>query len=306
MQQDPTSPRWKSILRWCYERFPASAAIGWQLCKHFYHHPIFLIGVGRSGTTVLVRALNTHPQLLAAGDAHFIGHIGEAAYQFFCGGESAACQLNSRISASAMSERLRRLAFETVLGPGYGARDLLLRRRLWRGERLRRKKYWMTNKAPMTFNAAKGLQQLYPGAKFLFVHRNGIDNVQSRTRFHGFRDMPFRTHCEAWANGMRKFLFLTTWNAALTIPHADLIDRREETFKAILEYLELEQHEGPARFAKQTLIHPLDRETEETVDASRVLVERRPAHENWSDEEKRIFRELCGDAMKELGYEIPF
>jgi hypothetical protein len=255
---------------------------------------------------VLVGALSKHPHILGCGDAHFIAHIGEAAHQFFLGEESAACQKNSWISTSAMSERLRRLAFETVVGPGYGARHLLLRKRLWQGEQVRSKKYWLTNKVSMTVDAAKGLQQLFPGAKFLYVHRNGIDNVQSRTRFHGFRDMPFRTHCEVWANGVRKFRFLTTWDAAMTIPYADLLKRREDTFKKILEYLELEQHEGPARFARQTVINPLDKGTVKTEDAASILANRRPGHENWSDEQRRLFKEICGDAMRELGYKIPF
>jgi hypothetical protein len=42
------------------------------------------------------------------------------------------------------------------------------------------------------------------------------------------------------------------------------------------------------------------------VDVSKVLAERRPPYETWSDEQKRTFKEICGDGMRELGYEIPF
>lgn len=39
----------------------------------YYHRPVFVIGTGRSGTTVLLEALGAHPNLLAAwGEAPLI------------------------------------------------------------------------------------------------------------------------------------------------------------------------------------------------------------------------------------------
>jgi len=52
---------------------------------------------------------------------------------------------------------------------------------------------------------------------------------------------------------------------------------------------------GPADYARTTHVHPLDiRDTMKGVDVKKVLMERPPVYESWSEEQKETFRHICG------------
>jgi hypothetical protein len=50
----------------------------------------------------------------------------------------------------------------------------------------------------------------------------------------------------------------------------------------------------------------LDETTQSGIDVKRAFSERRPAHEEWSADEKEMFKAVCGEGMQTLGYEVPF
>ncbi len=153
---------------------------------------------------------------------------------------------------------------------------------------------------------AEGLLHLYAGLKILYLHRSGIENVHSRTKYAGFRAASFRRHCQVWAHGVEKFGYLRDFPAALEVPHAELLQNRDEIFRRIVEFLELPPSDRPAHYAATTLVHPLDQQTREKVDVAEALRKRKPAHEDWNDEQKTIFKDVCTEAMEFLGYEMPF
>jgi hypothetical protein len=242
---------------------------------------------------------------MSTGEAPLFHHVGAIAYAYTGGPAADYYSRSSRIANEDLFAKLRRVAFESKWGPGYGVRGLLTRR-LWHRKRLRSVRYWGGNAYPLGEAEAHGLQQLYPEARFVYIHRNGIENVQSRTRFHGFRADTFRKHAETWARATLESHYLTRWEAALTISHADFVSDRDATLGRVLDFLGLEPHPGPSEYAAGTLIHPLDQETASDVNVTELLGQRRPAHESWSDEQKQIFKEVCGKAMRLLEYPMPF
>ena len=57
--------------------------LGKSLTRRFFHHPIFIVGDSRSGTSALLQALGKHPLILSMpGEAPLITSIGGMAHLF--------------------------------------------------------------------------------------------------------------------------------------------------------------------------------------------------------------------------------
>jgi hypothetical protein len=152
----------------------------------------------------------------------------------------------------------------------------------------------------------QGLLKLYPGAKFVYIVRNGIDVVHSRTRFHGFKDVDFETHCRAWAWSVGAYGYLADSEAGVMVRHERLVADPTSFFQALFEALDLDPHPGPAGFVQSTMLHPLDGPTESGADVKQRFDQRVAGHTNWTQEQRACFLEIAGDAMAQVGYEIPF
>ena len=75
----------------------------------------------------------------------------------------------------------------------------------------------------------------------------------------------------------------------------------------ISAHLAISSDYGPADYLKNTLVHSLsDEETRESVDVKKIMDSRAPVYETWTKEQQNIFKDICGNAMEKLKYEIPF
>ncbi|MCK4786295.1 MAG: sulfotransferase [Desulfobacteraceae bacterium] len=296
----------KSAIQW---PVPGMAAIGRCFSRRLYECPAFVVGVGRSGTSILVRSLGEHRQILsAAREVPVFTYVAHVGYQLTSGPRAEHFRYCCRISLKEMLRRLRRLLFEICWGPNYGVCNFL---HSWATAPLQMagKKCWVVRTFPDA-EAAEGLQRLFPKVKFIYIHRNGIEVVSSRMKYEAFRHDRFETHCEVWANSAEKFRYLTEVGCAITVSHEELVAKRQETFDAIIDFLDLDQDEGPARFAESTMVIPRDipreRQRLSDVDVTKIFEERPPSYLEWNGKQKRQFKEICGNAMQQLGYEMPF
>lgn len=282
--------------------------IGKILSSKIINKPIFVVGGSRSGTSVLVQALGKHKLIYSfKGEAPFITDIGGMVHDLeYAPEREISYYKNSlKVSHSYIYENLRRLGYESVFGKSYGLIRMLQ-------DMVRRefnpvaKKFWCAKTFPNE-NVAKGLIKLYPSAKFILIRRNGIEVVHSRTQFHGFRDLDFRRQCEEWARSGNQFSYLLEHESAVTIKHEDLIDDPQAVFKKICEHIEIEYDPRPAEFTSTHQVHPLANVvTSENVDVKDVMSQRGPAYENWTTEQRHVFKEVCAETMDRMGYAIPF
>ena len=288
---------------------------GWHrvLNWRYYHRPVFVIGTGRSGTTVLLEALGAHPKLLAAwGEAPLLSDIGRMAHRYTADDhEGAYVRRATHLSERSYLAILRRLAFESCFGADGG---LWMRFRAgaeravkYRCSPLRPRlvTHWCAKTEPDR-TGFEGLLSLYPGARFLWIVRNGLAVVNSRQRFHGFREMDFAKQCETWAASIDTYGYVRDSERALELRHEQLVEDPEALFRQILDFLDIRPHPGPTRFAQSTLIHPLDQKTQVRTDVRKALKEREAGWEHWGADEKETFRRICGQAMETMGYPIRF
>lgn len=257
------------------------------------HRPIFVLGPARSGTTIVGDALR-----LGAGIPGFHeGFLFTTAYQFL----------------SALDERW------DLIGPAIehfgrdGAESESSRRALsrfdydtFRAHVLRHFHELSTAGGEITWvaktpdilmvHAVPMLAAAYPGARFVFVRRHGIDVIASRLRTHP--EMTFTESCRDWAaimldwRSVRRFLGGRSFDV-----EQHEIARAPHTVAATLgRWLEFdeEQSEGIARvfttrFPARTSARDL---------ATPTLL----SDTGWSVEQAEAFRIECGAAMDAYGY----
>lgn len=281
------------------------SALGRALTASFRNRPVFVVGAGRSGTTVVQDALGSHPEIISSvSEAPFVCAIGSAAGGLAYG-ETVGYRVRTlRTPLEYTNDALRRIAFETTMGAHLGLRRVL--REVLRSRKvpfgIRR---WCTKTFPGP-RVADGLYALYPDARFVYVFRSGCDVVHSRTRFAPMRERSFEDHCREWAESVERYEYLLSDDRAHSVRHECLTERPEEVFGGLFSFLGVSQHAGPATFATTTLVHPLDAPTEVDVAVRQRLSDRAPPYETWTQLQREKFKSLCGNAMSKLGYEIPF
>jgi hypothetical protein len=276
-----------------------------QVSRRYRDAPVLVVGAGRSGTSILLQALGEHPEILSSDrESPLIQYFGMLMHPLefgpFAFGESKEYhRAELKVPVEYLYDNLRRLCLEVALGGDHGLSAILRRRRSpWTIRR------WCAKGFPNRDEAA-GLLRLFPKLRLLHIHRNGIDVVHSRSKFRGMKRYEFSDHCDIWAKHVEKFGYLFDTPEALPVRHEDLLKDPGQTFRDVLTFLGLRHDAGPERFARSTLIHSLDKKTQTGVDVHKALRERESPYGQWTADQRKTFREICGAGMSRLKYEIP-
>lgn len=282
--------------------------LGRLASARFIDRPIFVVGGSRSGTIALLKAMGKHPQIYSTpSEDPFITDIGGMVYQLeFCSDvEKNYYRRTLRVSPEYLYQSLRRLALESAMGQYYGLKQIS--KSMLTGEfNPVSKRYWCTKTFPSRI-VAQGLLKLYPDTNFIWILRNGINVVHSRGMFPEFRGLPFEEHCRSWADSIIRFRYLFDLPQAVVIRHEKFVVDPEHVFRKVFENARIEYSPEPARFARTHHVHPLaDLNTREGVDVKSVLSSRPSPSLQWTKNEKATFKEICGEAMSQAGYEVTF
>lgn len=276
------------------------------LSHRFVQRPIFQVGASRSGTIVLYKALGTHPAILSMpGENPLVDPLAGLAASFEFGDEAWYFRESVRLDQPRLYARLRQLIFETTGGANMGLKALA-KALLSDPLAFPSKRYWCVKCFPLEASA-RALSVLYPESRFVYIVRNGIDVVQSRTKFPVFSGQPFEQHCEFWVQAAHKFDYLRQWDRCIEVRQEQLLGEPEAVFARVCGHLGIDDHPAPPRYVRTTLVHSRgDVSTQVGVDVRRSLTERAPSHEGWTADQRETFKRICGGAMGALGYQVPF
>lgn len=218
--------------------------------------------------------------------------IGELAYRFALGPAADWFQNNVELTSQELQQHYRWLSFASVFGtsasPGTDTRASV--------------KHWGAKAFPDQ-QSAKGLLWLYPEARFIYLFRDGLEVVASMSKFDTFAQMSFEQRCRFWSQRVFQYEYLRAHDRSISISFQDFVDDNQGVFERIFDHLQVDHNPEPARFASSTLVHPLDEPTRKS-NPKQVLRQRHRQHKDWSREQQDTFREICGEAMQLLGYDM--
>jgi hypothetical protein len=281
---------------------------GKVLSNRLIKNPIFIVGGSRSGTIVLLKAMGKHYRILSSpSEDPFITDVGRFVHSLeYCSEVERQYYLDTlRISHEYIYHTMRRVALESALGPHYGLKRLLKLAVLHNANPLA-KQYWCTKTFPGK-HTAHGLMRLYPEARFIWILRSGVNVVHSRCQFPAFRDLTFEEHCRHWANSIARFSYLRELPVAVTVHQEELVDNPDKVFRQIFETFRIGYDPKPTEYALTHHVHPLsDESTTKGIDIKKTLSERPPAYQKWTQEQRRVFKDICGAAMQLAGYKVEF
>jgi glycosyltransferase involved in cell wall biosynthesis len=280
--------------------FPAHQAIPAgpsrpEICPN----PVFIIGSPRSGTTVLAHSLAEHSDLWISGESDFL-------YFLFANGfveEAFDRAMEVPGPRWLRLEGVTREEFLAYLGLGINA--LITSRS--EGRR------WIDHTPHYTL-IVDALAQVFPGASFIHLIRDGRDVVQSMLNFaDGVPDpavgsflkenVPWATDmraaCNAWQEHVEAAMhFCETHSDRTTIVrYEDLVAAPRPTFRRIYDFLGVVDEDGPARFlATRRINSSFNRRQRLSADE---------LWERWDEEERRMFAEVAGPTMLRCGFSMP-
>jgi len=262
-QHDPARTRqlFETLTRACSADFLRPAEI-----THAGPQPIFIIGMPRSGTTVLDRLLGNHSNVAS------VGELDDFAWQLRWAAD------HCKTLDDTVIERLPRIDY-AELGQRY------LEQTQWRAEG----KPFYTDKLPRNWMIAGLIGKALPGARLLNLVRDPMDVCFSNFRALFADAFAHIYNLEALASHYLVYRkTMTHWHAAmpgriLDVHYADLVEDPEGTLRKVLAFCGLAWEPGSADLTR-------NRSAVSTLSAVQV---REPVHKRFVDSWRRYEHQLA-------------
>lgn len=262
---------------------------------------LFLIGVGRSGTTVLRKSLGLHPGIYYTGtENRIVTDFLRVQFETFTDPDRVSKLLVTREQFDRVMER--------------ALNDLL-----WLDEE-RRARSIRTAAFAMPPELPPYLLRVFPNARILHLVRNGIQVISSRQLHEGFQHMPFEEQCTRWARAYDLYKWGLTQEHAYHLFRYEWFNdepRLRAELSRVYEWLEIPPDDAPIQNMLNTRYHPTYHPNEatrlniydaQTSQQGRAQIDqiRTERWHFWTDEQRAQFEQICGDAMRGFGYPIPW
>jgi len=279
----------------------------------------FVVGMNRSGTTLLRMMLDAHPDLTIPPETHFVPDLIKAAREDDATPESALEAMKSArewgdfgFSDEEMLGRLRALP---EIKPGPAVRTFYAAYTEEQG-----KPRW-GEKTPTYVQKMKLIQRAIPEARFVHVIRDGRDvalSVLDRT----VRDLTAGVVAKRWQKKITKARGDSPQlHHYMEIRYEDLILDTEPVLRSVCEFIELPWDDGLLSYHERSAerLQEMARALPAEGRAKELSVERRmKTHEmttkppsadrvaRWrtqmSPEQRQEFEDIAGDLLAQLGY----
>ena len=283
----------------------------------------FVVGLTRSGTTLLRMMLDAHPELTVPPETHFVPDLIKAAREE-AGAEGMLAAITENrtwgdfsIAESDMRSRLERVA------PGDGGAAV---RAFFRAYAERQGKPRWGDKTPAYMLAVTRIGRALPEARFIHLIRDGRDVALSQTARAINEQPPPPEQAARWAKRIRKSREQAErlgGDRYVEARYEDLVRDPEPTLRRICDFVELAYDERMLRYheraadrlremsgelrreghhARQQAGYRIDNHapTTKPPDPAKLDKWRR----EMAPEDLRAYEEVAGEMLADLGYEV--
>lgn len=283
--------------------------IGRVLAHNFFKNPIFIVGHGRSGTTIIQRALMANPRVLGINfESPMVSRIAFLKSLFLDQDISKIDYYNDslQVSTKYFDTAIRKLIFESVFGEYYAYRRLyweLRKRKLDYGKVTN----WVTKTFPNQ-SLYNTLTNLYPNSRFIYVVRNGIDVINSATKKDWFKKFSFEELCKSWAHSNEYYKYLLNQNKnrnTLMVKYENFTINTEEVLERIFDFLDVKYDSCSLKFVERNVVGSLDKKDFKVENSRDYFRDRKNPYKLWDSTQKELFALICNEAMEDLNYKTP-
>ncbi len=269
---------------------------------------VFVVGCPRSGTTLLQRMLDAHPQLAVANDTHFIPRAVDRV-----GLDRASALQAEHVEFVRNYRRTRRLGLSddsfipqarATTYPQYVAQ-------LYQAFARANGKSLAGEKTPDYVKRIGLLHRLFPETKFVHIIRDGREVVQSLLEWSNaskgpaklavWREDPFAVATLWWAqqvsSGLRAGRRLP--DLYYEVRYDTLVAHPEREMRSIAEFLGIPNSPAMSRFYQGKEI---DDPSLSAKSAWRPATQGLRDKTSLTDRQSQMFELLCGDLLDDLGF----
>ena len=270
--------------------------------------PVFVVGCGRSGSTLLRLMLDAHPDLAVPGESHFIPELRRRFPDPVEPDTVTAALLRTphfrhwSVAETTVWERVRALDHPTFAGLVEAA---FLANADEHGARR-----W-GDKTPAYVRSIPLLHGLWPDARFVHLIRDGRDVALSYLSLHWGPDTVWSA-ARKWRHdvtaGIRDGQPLGT-SRYLEVRYEDLVADTEETLRTICVFADLSFDRGmldPAARRDHPTLAPADGRAFHARSQEEVAAGARDWRTQMATEDVRRFEAVAGALLRDLRYERRF
>lgn len=201
--------------------------------------PVFIVGCHRSGTTLMRRILNSHPEIFLSKETGFLPYLLQIGQQ--CDAQVVVELINSYLTVEKWNVLLERDYLSTPSGEGVDIAELYRYVCLLESKQGVDYRYWGDN-TPQYVCIAPLLFQMFPDARFIHMVRDPRDVVAS------IIDLPFRGNTPylaavEWMSRIGDWLIAERVIPAeqrFEVRYEDLVQNPDSEVVKILDFLDLD------------------------------------------------------------------
>lgn len=258
--------------------------------------PLFISGIGRSGTSALLKAMALHPSVYSAekiGEAPFISSFLNFLAQYENNSPLVDYNLkNYRLEANDRYAIYSQLMVLNQCGKGIDLQEP-------------GKKYWIA-KTSLNTEAYEKAKEIFGEVRISYIMRNGIEVINSARNFEGFAALSFEEHCRRWKENIESSEYLFDYPLVSVVKHDQLVADAENTFASIFSSLDLDADAAPADFINTNLFNSSFDETTKDAQTKKNFDNRLKAWDSWSAEEQKHFVDNCDAVMQKYDFVRPY
>ena len=246
---------------------------------------IFLSGVGRSGTTILRKCLESHRNIISTK----------------CGNNV----VYDLLEAGSRSISMRRKAIkQTIFQHNYLFHQMILNLAF---PYTKYKKLSLPALfCDLSIHSLTYLQSIKGlNSKVVYIVRNGIEVVASRMESIHFKKFSFSENCRIWSTSRDIVEYSKKNSSCFVIYHHDLLntDNLNKIFSNLEDFLGIEHDASCIDYIHNTYCHPTVLRNSDNTKSS--LNNRSYRWNSWTDCQRSEFLDICSGAMNYLNFEIP-